>query len=90
MDYHSRRRTAHPFYLKGDHEKKRATARSGHSKAFDKAHGQLHTAEEFKQLYQKLCQDTGFQIAFEPRWAQSRDQGDYRLVIVTSVIPLPK
>jgi hypothetical protein len=48
------------------------------------------TVEEFMELYRKLCQDTGFQIAFEPRWAQSKDTGDYRLVIISSVVPLPK
>jgi hypothetical protein len=49
-----------------------------------------HTVEEFTELYRKLCQDTGFQIVFEPRWAQSKDTGDYRLVIISSVVPLPK
>jgi hypothetical protein len=50
----------------------------------------VHTVEEFTELYRKLCQDTGFQIVFEPRWAQSKDTGDYRLVIISSVVPLPK
>lgn len=48
------------------------------------------TAEEFVKEYQELIQKTGFQIAYEPRWAQSKDTGDYRLVIVTSVVPVSK
>lgn len=50
----------------------------------------VFTAEEFAQRYQALCRETGFQIIFEPRWVQSKDQGDYRLVIVSGVAPLPK
>lgn len=49
-----------------------------------------YTADEFVKEYQELVKKTGFQIAYEPRWAQSKDTGDYRLVIVTSVIPMPK
>ena len=49
-----------------------------------------HTPEEFAQRYQALCKETGFQIVFEPRWVQSKDQGDYRLVIATGVQPLPR
>lgn len=48
------------------------------------------TAEEFVKRYQELCEETGFQIAFAPQWAQSKDTGDYRLVITSSVVPLPK
>ena len=48
------------------------------------------TAEEFAQRYQELCKETGFQIVYEPRWTQSKDTGDYRLVIVSGVLPLPK
>ena len=48
-----------------------------------------HTPDEFIKRYQDLCKETGFQIAFEPRWAQSKDTGDYRLVIVSSVSPMP-
>ncbi len=46
------------------------------------------TADDFAKRYQALCQETGFQIVFEPRWAQSKDTGDYRLIIVASVQPL--
>lgn len=49
-----------------------------------------YTPERFMERYNELCREFGLQIAFEPRWAQSRDQGDYRLVIVTAVVPLPK
>lgn len=49
-----------------------------------------HTAEAFAERYQALCKETGFQIVFEPRWAQSKDQGDYRLVIVASIALMPK
>lgn len=45
------------------------------------------SAEIFAQKYAELCKEQGFQIAFEPRWAQSKDTGDYRLVIIASVIP---
>jgi hypothetical protein len=43
------------------------------------------SAEIFAQKYAELCKEQGFQIVFEPRWAQSKDTGDYRLVIVASV-----
>jgi len=49
-----------------------------------------YTAEEFAKEYRELCQRTGFNIAFEPRWKQSQDTGDYRLVIASGVVPLPK
>ena len=49
-----------------------------------------YTAEEFVEEYQALCKETGFQIVFAPQWAQSKDTGDYRLVIVSSVAPMPK
>lgn len=49
-----------------------------------------HTAEEFIQKYQALCNETGFQIVFSPQWRQSQDTGDYRLVIVSGVAPMPK
>ncbi len=49
-----------------------------------------HTPEEFVRRYEALCKETGFQIAFDPRWAMSKDTGDYRLVIVTSVQPIAK
>ena len=49
-----------------------------------------HTVEEFTKRYQDLCQEFNMQIVFEPRWAQSKDTGDYRLVIISSVVPLPK
>ena len=48
------------------------------------------TPQEFADRYQELCKETGFQIVFAPQWAQSKDTGDYRLVIVSSVAPLPK
>lgn len=46
-----------------------------------------YTPEEFTKRYNALCKETGFQIAFEPRWQQSRDIGDYRLVIVSGIVP---
>lgn len=49
-----------------------------------------YTEQEFTNEYKALCEKTGFQIAFEPRWAQSRDNGDYRLVIVTFVVQMPE
>lgn len=49
-----------------------------------------YTAAEFAQRYQELCQETGFQIVFTPQWAQSKDTGDYRLVIMSSVVEVPK
>jgi hypothetical protein len=48
------------------------------------------TAEDFVKDYNELCERSGFQIVFEPRWAQSKDNGDYRLVIVSSVVSLSK
>jgi hypothetical protein len=47
-----------------------------------------HTAEEFAKMYRALCKETGFQIAFYPQWRQSQDTGDYRLVIVSQVVPV--
>lgn len=47
-----------------------------------------HTAEEFSKRYEALCKETGFQIAFEPRWAKSQDTGDYRLVIIATIVPM--
>lgn len=49
-----------------------------------------HTAEEFAKRYQELCKECGFQIVFAPQWVQSKDTGDYRLVIATGVEPMPK
>ena len=48
------------------------------------------TAEEFAKEYADLCRRLGFQIAYTPQWAQSKDTGDYRLVIVASVVATPK
>lgn len=48
------------------------------------------TEQEFIERYQALCKETGFQIVFAPQWRQSQDTGDYRLVIVSSVAPIPK
>lgn len=49
-----------------------------------------HTPEKFVEAYNKLCKDFGLQIVFEPRWAQSKDTGDYRLVIASGVVPYVK
>ena len=49
-----------------------------------------YTQEKFAQRYQELCKEFGMQIAFAPQWAQSKDTGDYRLVIVSSVVVSPK
>ncbi|HLE92719.1 MAG TPA: hypothetical protein VI753_16330 [Anaerolineales bacterium] len=49
-----------------------------------------YAEKDFVELYQELCKETGFQIVFAPQWAQSKDTGDYRLVIVSSVAPMPK
>jgi hypothetical protein len=49
-----------------------------------------HTEQEFVDRYRALCEETGFQIVFAPQWVQSKDQGDYRLVIVSGVAPVPK
>lgn len=46
--------------------------------------------EEFVKRYEALCKEMGLQIVFQPQWAQSKDTGDYRLVILTSVQPIPK
>lgn len=46
------------------------------------------TPQDFIEKYNSLCKETGFQIVYEPRWAQSKDTGDYRLVIIKSVAPL--
>lgn len=47
-----------------------------------------YTVEEFTKKYNDLCKETGFQIAFEPRWRQSQEPPyDYRLVIVSGVVP---
>ena len=48
-----------------------------------------YTAEEFIKRYQDLCKETGLQIVFEPRWVLSKDNGDYRLVILSQVAPTP-
>ena len=47
-----------------------------------------HTPQEFVERYNALCKEMGFQIVPEPRWAQSKDTGDYRLVIVSQVVAL--
>ena len=47
-----------------------------------------HTAEEFRRRYEELCKEMGFAIVFAPQWAQSKDTGDYRLVILSSVQPI--
>jgi hypothetical protein len=47
-------------------------------------------AEEFTKRYNELCKEFGLQIVFEPRWNQSKDQGDFRLVIIPALAPLPK
>ena len=49
-----------------------------------------YTEQEFVDKYQELCKQMGFTLAFAPNWAQSKDTGDYRLVITTSVVALPK
>lgn len=49
-----------------------------------------YTEQEFVDKYQELCKQTGFGLAFVPNWAQSKDTGDYRLVITTTVVVLPK
>jgi len=49
-----------------------------------------HTAESFAERYQALCKETGFEIVFAPQWVQSKDQGDYRLVIASGIAPIPK
>lgn len=49
-----------------------------------------YTAEKFVEAYSNLVKQYGFQIAYEPKWAQSKDTGDYRLIISTLVIPVPK
>lgn len=46
--------------------------------------------QEFAKRYEELCKEFGMQIVFEPRWAQSKDQGDYRLIILARILPLPK
>jgi len=46
--------------------------------------------DEFTRRYQELCRELGMQIVFEPRWAQSKDTGDYRLVIASGVAPIPQ
>jgi len=46
--------------------------------------------DEFTRRYQELCKELGLQIVFEPKWNQSKDQGDFRLVIVVALAPLPK
>lgn len=51
---------------------------------------QVSPQEAFVGEYQALCNRHGLQIAFEPRWVMSKDQGDYRLVIVPVIAPLPK
>ena len=48
------------------------------------------SAEIFAKKYQELCQEQGFQIVFVPQWAQSKDTGDYRLVIAVSVQAIKK
>lgn len=48
-----------------------------------------YTAEEFLEEYKELCKRTGFNIVFEPRWSQSKDTGDYRLVIASGVVLMP-
>ena len=47
-----------------------------------------YTPQQFADKYTELCKEMGFQIAFEPRWAQSKDTGDFRLVIVSNVVPM--
>jgi hypothetical protein len=47
------------------------------------------TAEEFVKRYNDLCKETGFQIGYEPKWVQSKDTGDYRLIIASGVVLIP-
>lgn len=46
-------------------------------------------SQEFANKYNELCREYGLQIVFEPRWVQSKDQGDYRLQIVYGIGQLP-
>jgi hypothetical protein len=48
------------------------------------------TPAVFAERYQKLCEDTGFQIMFRPEWKQSVDAGDFRLIITAVIMPMPK
>lgn len=43
--------------------------------------------ERFSTDYVELCRKHGLQLAYEPRWAQSKDTGDYRLIIVAILVP---
>ena len=61
-----------------------------HSKPAPAVTPHVYTAEEFASEYEALCKRTGFQIVFAPQWRQSQDTGDYRLVIVSGVAPMPK
>ena len=62
----------------------------GQTKPAPQVTAHKYTEKEFVERYQALCKETGFQIVFAPQWAQSKDTGDYRLVIVSSVAPMPK
>lgn len=46
--------------------------------------------QDFAELYQVLSGGAKYQIVYFPQWAQSKDTGDYRLVIVSQVAELPE
>jgi hypothetical protein len=49
---------------------------------------QMKVAEEFSKRYQELCKELGFQIIPVPQLAQSKDMGDYRIVVSLQVVPI--
>lgn len=47
-------------------------------------------AQEFAKEYNELCQKYGYTFVVTPIWKMSQDNGDYRLVLESSVKKLPK
>lgn len=48
-----------------------------------------HTPQEFKERYEALCQETGYQVVVSPVYLK-RDDGTYSTQIQTSVGQMPQ
>ena len=48
----------------------------------------INREQVFAQKYQKFCKEEGFQIVPVPLWVQSKDTGDWRMMIQLQPMPL--
>lgn len=48
------------------------------------------TKEEFIQKYNELVSQSGWQIVYRPIWIQSMDTKDWRTMIATDAMQVPK